>query len=83
MNPNIYTYLSDVVDLQIPLTGYGGISQLELQGVNKGRSGNFWASVGHPKVGQNIVVEVKVTNTGDRAAFVKALPFKGTLITRL
>ena len=66
-----------VVNLQIPLTGYGGISQVELEGMNKGQSGNFWASIGHPKVGQNDVVEVNVRNTGDRAAFVKALPFKG------
>ena len=80
-----YRYLDplDVVNLQIPLTGYGGISQLELEGMNKGQSGNFWASIGRPKVGQNNVVEVNVTNTGDRAVFVKALPFKGILISRL
>ena len=63
---------------QIPLTGYGGISQLELEDMNKGQNGSFWTSTGHPKVGQNTIIKVNIRNTGDRAAYVKTLPFKGT-----
>ena len=62
---------------QIPLTGYGGVSQLELEGMHKGQNGNFWTSMGHPIVGQNSIIKVNIKNSGDRAAYVKVLPFKG------
>lgn len=70
---------------QIPLSGYGGVSDLTLDGLQKNPLGDFWTNVGHPETGKIIRLVVTLRNIGSRAAFVKALAFKGlfpTWVTR-
>ena len=62
----------------IPLSGYGGISSLVLEGVEKNHPTTpYWTSVGPlSTTSRHIVIKTTVRNTGTRTAYVKALCFK-------
>ncbi|MBZ3869256.1 Centrosomal protein of 192 kDa [Sciurus carolinensis] len=60
---------------QIPLSGYGGTSNLILEGVKK-LSDSYMVTVNDLIPGKESKMVVSVRNTGSRAAFVKAIGFK-------
>ncbi|XP_070574369.1 centrosomal protein of 192 kDa-like isoform X2 [Ptychodera flava] len=59
----------------IPLTGYGGISNLVIQDLDTMGS-TFVSNLGPIAAGEHKVIQVIVQNTGPRAAFVKAIAFE-------
>ena len=63
--------------LQMPLSGYGGCSVLALSGACLTNSGQRWLELGALSLGHNIMREIVLTNSGVRAAFVKATAFYG------
>ncbi|XP_043744825.1 centrosomal protein of 192 kDa isoform X4 [Cervus elaphus] len=63
------------VKFTIPLSGYGGTSNLILEDVKK-LSDSYMVTVNDLVPGQESRVVVSVRNTGSRAAFVKAVGFK-------
>ena len=65
------------VGVQIPLSGYGGISKLVLEQVNKGQSNNYWKTIGTPRISVTSLVKATVKNVGQRAAYVKCLGYNG------
>lgn len=60
---------------QIPLSGYGGTSNLILEDVKK-LSDSYMVTVNDLVPGQESRIVISVRNTGSRAAFVKAVGFK-------
>ncbi|XP_063651969.1 centrosomal protein of 192 kDa isoform X9 [Pan troglodytes] len=60
---------------QIPLSGYGGTSNLILEGVKK-LSDSYMVTVNGLVPGKESKIVFSVRNTGSRAAFVKAVGFK-------
>ncbi|XP_058534642.1 centrosomal protein of 192 kDa [Ochotona princeps] len=63
------------IKFMIPLSGYGGTSNLILEGVKK-LSDSYMVAVNGLIPGQESKAVVSVRNTGSRAAFVKAVAFK-------
>uniref|UniRef100_A0A8C6DSG3 Centrosomal protein 192 n=1 Tax=Moschus moschiferus TaxID=68415 RepID=A0A8C6DSG3_MOSMO len=63
------------VKFTIPLSGYGGTSNLILEDVKK-LSDSYMVTVNDLVPGQESRIVVSVRNTGSRAAFVKAVGFK-------
>ncbi|KAM9677262.1 centrosomal protein of 192 kDa isoform 3-T4 [Dama dama] len=63
------------VKFTIPLSGYGGTSNLILEDVKK-LSDSYMVTVNDLVPGQESRVVISVRNTGSRAAFVKAVGFK-------
>ncbi|XP_063509413.1 centrosomal protein of 192 kDa isoform X4 [Pongo pygmaeus] len=63
------------IKFTIPLSGYGGTSNLILEGVKK-LSDSYMVTVNGLKPGKESKVVFSVRNTGSRAAFVKAVGFK-------
>ncbi|XP_030781620.1 centrosomal protein of 192 kDa isoform X7 [Rhinopithecus roxellana] len=63
------------VKFTIPLSGYGGTSNLILEGVKK-LSDSYMVTVNGLVPGQESKIVFSVRNTGSRAAFVKAVGFK-------
>ncbi|XP_070188282.1 centrosomal protein of 192 kDa-like isoform X2 [Littorina saxatilis] len=59
----------------IPLVGYGGCSVLALSGACLTNSGHRWLELGSLTAGHNIMREIVLTNSGVRAAFVRASAF--------
>ena len=66
--------------VQIPLNGYGGISKLVLENVEKGQNNNYWKNIGTPRTSVTSLVKASVRNIGHRAAYVKCLGFMGELL---
>lgn len=60
---------------QIPLSGYGGTSNLILEDAKK-LSDSYMVTVNDLVPGRESRVVISVRNTGSRAAFVKAVGFK-------
>ena len=71
--------MSSLLLVQIPLAGYGGRSVLALSGACLTNSGQRWLELGALSVGHNIMREIVLTNSGVRAAFVKATAFYGEI----
>lgn len=63
--------------LQIPLAGYGGRSVLTLSGACLTNYNQRWLELGPLSVGHNIMQDIVLTNSGVRAAFIKASSFYG------
>lgn len=63
------------VCFQIPLSGYGGASNLILEDVKK-LSDSYMVTVNSLIPGKESRVVFSIRNTGSRAAFVKAVVFK-------
>ncbi|XP_048219052.1 centrosomal protein of 192 kDa isoform X2 [Perognathus longimembris pacificus] len=63
------------IKFMIPLSGYGGTSNLILEGVKK-LSDSYMVTVNDLIPGKESKIVFSVRNTGSRAAFVKALGFK-------
>ncbi|XP_062057295.1 centrosomal protein of 192 kDa isoform X1 [Lepus europaeus] len=63
------------IKFMIPLSGYGGTSNLILEGVKK-LSDSYMVTVNGLIPGKESKVVFSVRNTGSRAAFVKAVGFK-------
>ncbi|XP_013368299.1 PREDICTED: centrosomal protein of 192 kDa isoform X3 [Chinchilla lanigera] len=63
------------IKFMIPLSGYGGTSNLILEGVKK-LSDSYMITVNSLVPGQESRAVFSVRNTGSRAAFVKAVGFK-------
>uniref|UniRef100_A0A8B9XSA9 Centrosomal protein 192 n=1 Tax=Bos mutus grunniens TaxID=30521 RepID=A0A8B9XSA9_BOSMU len=63
------------VKFTIPLSGYGGTSNLILEDVKK-LSDSYMVTVNDLVPGQESRIVISVRNTGSRAAFVKAVGFK-------
>ncbi|XP_032149342.1 centrosomal protein of 192 kDa isoform X6 [Sapajus apella] len=63
------------VKFTIPLSGYGGTSNLILEGVKK-LSDSYMVTVNDLVPGKESKIVFSVRNTGSRAAFVKAVGFK-------
>lgn len=63
------------VCFQIPLSGYGGASNLILEDVKK-LSDSYMVTVNDLIPGKESRVVFSIRNTGSRAAFVKAVGFK-------
>nr|XP_026257758.1 centrosomal protein of 192 kDa [Urocitellus parryii] len=63
------------IKFMIPLSGYGGTSNLILEGVKK-LTDSYMVTVNDLIPGKESKVVVSVRNTGSRAAFVKAIGFK-------
>ncbi|XP_063497333.1 centrosomal protein of 192 kDa isoform X18 [Symphalangus syndactylus] len=63
------------VKFTIPLSGYGGTSNLILEGVKK-LSDSYMVTVNGLVPGKESKIVFSVRNTGSRAAFVKAVGFK-------
>ncbi|XP_053427203.1 centrosomal protein of 192 kDa isoform X2 [Nycticebus coucang] len=63
------------IKFTIPLSGYGGASNLILEGVNK-LSDSYMVTVDDLIPGKEDRIVFSVRNTGSRAAFVKAVVFK-------
>ncbi|KAM5222019.1 centrosomal protein of 192 kDa [Ctenodactylus gundi] len=63
------------IKFMIPLSGYGGTSNLILEGVKK-LSDSYMVTVNGLTPGKESRVVFSVRNTGSRAAFVKAVGFK-------
>uniref|UniRef100_A0A8D2JLW5 Centrosomal protein 192 n=1 Tax=Sciurus vulgaris TaxID=55149 RepID=A0A8D2JLW5_SCIVU len=63
------------IKFMIPLSGYGGTSNLILEGVKK-LSDSYMVTVNDLIPGKESKMVVSVRNTGSRAAFVKAIGFK-------
>lgn len=61
--------------LQIPLSGYGGTSNLILEDVKK-LSDSYMVTVNDLIPGKESRIVFSIRNTGSRAAFVKAIGFK-------
>ncbi|KAK6185934.1 hypothetical protein SNE40_008063 [Patella caerulea] len=59
----------------ISLSGYGGVSSVTLKDVHHSGTSRFWLDVGEVSLGSSDMHNVSVTNTGHRAAFVKAISF--------
>lgn len=53
----------------IPLSGYGGASNLDINGAKK-LNDQFWIDIGEVYLGKRNVVNVMLRNSGSRAAFV-------------
>ena len=70
---------------KIPLLGYGGTSQLELEGAKKGaQRHHYWTDVGSVSPGQvKVINQMNMVNTGTRAAFVAVVPFRGKTLNPL
>ena len=64
----------------IPLSGYGGCSNLDLNGVRK-LNEQIWVDLGDVYVGKKSVVHLTLRNSGSRAAFVVIKCFSGTYIS--
>lgn len=60
---------------QIPLSGYGGTSNLILENVKK-LSDSYMVTVNDLIPGKESRIVFSIRNTGSRAAFVKAIGFK-------
>lgn len=60
--------------VQIPLSGYGGTSNVILEELRK-RSDGYVATLSGVQIGRVSKLCVCVRNTGSRAAFVKAVPY--------
>nr|XP_012327936.1 centrosomal protein of 192 kDa isoform X4 [Aotus nancymaae] len=65
------------VKFTIPLSGYGGTSNLILEGVKK-LSDSYMVTVSGLVPGKESKIVFSVRNTGSRAAFVKAVGFKNS-----
>ena len=63
----------------MPLAGYGGRSVIALSGACLTNSGQRWLELGALSVGHNIMREIVLTNSGVRAAFIKAAAFYGQI----
>ncbi|XP_042539598.1 centrosomal protein of 192 kDa isoform X1 [Dipodomys spectabilis] len=63
------------IKFMIPLSGYGGTSNLILEGVKK-LSDSYMVTVNDLIPGKESKIVFSVRNTGSRAAFVKAVGFK-------
>ncbi|XP_073926486.1 centrosomal protein of 192 kDa isoform X6 [Castor canadensis] len=63
------------IKFMIPLSGYGGTSNLILEGVKK-LSDSYMVTVNGLTPGKESKIVFSVRNTGSRAAFVKAVGFK-------
>ncbi|XP_025115958.1 centrosomal protein of 192 kDa-like [Pomacea canaliculata] len=59
----------------IPLAGYGGRSVLTLSGACLTNYNQRWLELGPLSVGHNIMQDIVLTNSGVRAAFIKASSF--------
>ncbi|KAK2155816.1 hypothetical protein LSH36_230g01007, partial [Paralvinella palmiformis] len=68
--------LNSTFKYALPLTGYGGVSELSLEGVRSSRLNSCWLSLGHPMVGSKLYSTVTVCNNGTQAAYVKAIGFE-------
>lgn len=60
----------------IPLSGYGGASNLDINGAKK-LNDQFWIDIGEVYLGKRNVVNVMLRNSGSRAAFVSLKCFSG------
>ncbi|XP_028921319.1 centrosomal protein of 192 kDa isoform X3 [Ornithorhynchus anatinus] len=65
------------VKFTIPLSGYGGTSNLILEDVKK-LTDSYMVTLNRPGPGKGSRVAFSVRNTGSRAAYVKAVCFKDT-----
>ena len=66
--------------LQVPLSGYGGVSKLIVEDVHETDHGCYSINVGQVTTSKSpIICTVTVFNVGRRSAFVKALGFQGKL----
>ncbi|XP_054443294.1 centrosomal protein of 192 kDa [Pteronotus mesoamericanus] len=65
------------IKFTIPLSGYGGTSNLILEGVKK-LSDSYMVTVNDLIPGKESRIVFSICNTGSRAAFVKAVGFKGS-----
>ena len=72
--------LSGSTKFVIPLSGYGGCSNLDLNGVRK-LNEQLWVDLGDVYVGKKKVVHLTIRNSGSRAGFVAIKCFSGTSIT--
>ena len=63
--------------LQVPLSGYGGISKLILENVQRSKSSIYWTTLQvPPRPDAPAEVMATVRNVGDRAAYAKCVAFK-------
>nr|XP_028693727.1 centrosomal protein of 192 kDa isoform X8 [Macaca mulatta] len=69
------TAIAESPVIEIPLSGYGGTSNLILEGVKK-LSDSYMVTVNGLVPGKESKIVFSVRNTGSRAAFVKAVGFK-------
>ncbi|XP_071092273.1 centrosomal protein of 192 kDa-like [Haliotis cracherodii] len=60
----------------IPLSGYGGLSAITLEGVGQSGTEKYFATLGRVSIGNNCLSRVVVTNSGRRSAFVRATPYE-------
>ncbi|RDD44115.1 Centrosomal protein of 192 kDa [Trichoplax sp. H2] len=78
----LITCMESNTDYQIPLQGYGGTSQIGLLGVRELADGYF-AKLDELSANRLSVVRFTITNTGDRAAFVKLIGYDDEQKTRI
>ena len=64
---------------QIPLSGYGGRSQIEISDINTSSTGEKWIDFGLIHEGTSCIKKIFVTNRGQRCGFFKAV-FNGLLM---
>ena len=69
--------LSGSTKFVIPLSGYGGCSNLDLNGVRK-LNEQLWVDLGDVYIGKKNVVHLTIRNSGSRAGFVVIKCFSGT-----
>ncbi|XP_046585004.1 LOW QUALITY PROTEIN: centrosomal protein of 192 kDa-like [Haliotis rubra] len=60
----------------IPLSGYGGLSSIALEGVGQSGTDKYFVTIGRISIGNNCLSRVVVTNSGQRSAFVRATPYE-------
>lgn len=73
-SPNSHPYTKMFYSFQIPLSGYGGTSNVILEDLRK-RSDGYVAILSSVQAGRVSKLCVCVRNTGSRAAYVRAVPY--------
>lgn len=70
--------LTDVVFLQqIPVSGYGGVGKLVVEGASIANMNRYCLDVGDISLGQETGEKIIVRNVGSRPVFVKLVAYAG------
>ncbi|XP_060078039.1 uncharacterized protein LOC132557559 [Ylistrum balloti] len=69
----VLKYSMSTFKYSIPLSGYGGTSNVIVEGAKVSEKDHYWLEMGEMTVGQRIAKRVTLRNIGNRAAFVRSV----------
>lgn len=69
--------------LQIPVSGYGGVGKLVVEGASIADMNRYCLDMGDISLGQETGEKIIVRNVGSRPVFVKLMAYTGLLDNRI